>query len=306
MTDVDAAALHRLLADLQAIPTVTWDELYNHFASLRYGNLKEQKSYYDNKSVKWIRADDLAAVLSQLSEKEETKDDLRAILADMEATADKWTDPTLEPQAVAMYSFVRILECLLPKNVEAARGSGRATPVDSRTAPTNELTTTDREQLSAVCEHVLRDGEWGAVNVPMDGTHAGRFVRFTRADVVALKTKLTAPATTHEPTVTGWQPIATAPKNGTEVLLMVERRAGISHKCLVGHHMAGGHCIEDHPAIDEGWYFWNGCMFDLASKPILWAPLPPLPAPPGAAVRVMTKEEKEQAHDDQSRVDSKG
>jgi len=47
---------------------------------------------------------------------------------------------------------------------------------------------------------------------------------------------------------------------------------------LVGHYMPGGHCIEDHPAIDRGWYFWNGRMFDLASVPTHWMPLPPLPA----------------------------
>ena len=66
----------------------------------------------------------------------------------------------------------------------------------------------------------------------------------------------------------------TAPRDGTEVLLVVERRAGIPHRMLVGHYMPGGHCIEDHPPIDEGWYFWNGCMFDKASKPLAWMALP--------------------------------
>jgi hypothetical protein len=74
-----------------------------------------------------------------------------------------------------------------------------------------------------------------------------------------------------------WQPMKTAPRDGTEVLLVVERRAGIPHRMLVGHWMPGGHCIEDHPEIDEGWYFWNGCMFDKASKPKYWMPLPELP-----------------------------
>jgi hypothetical protein len=71
-----------------------------------------------------------------------------------------------------------------------------------------------------------------------------------------------------------WQPMATVPRDGREVLLLVERRDGMPHRTLVGHYMIGGHCIEDHPAIDSGWYFWNGCMFDKASKPINWMPLP--------------------------------
>ena len=72
-----------------------------------------------------------------------------------------------------------------------------------------------------------------------------------------------------------WRPMETAPKDGTEVILKVELRAGIRGKCLVGHYMDGGHCIEDHPPIDGGWYFWNGCMFDKAAKPVGWQPLPP-------------------------------
>lgn len=74
-----------------------------------------------------------------------------------------------------------------------------------------------------------------------------------------------------------WQPIETAPKDGSEVLLAVKIRAGIPGKMLVGHWMPGGHCIEDHPPIDAGWYFWNGSMFNLASKPTHWMPLPKLP-----------------------------
>lgn len=69
-------------------------------------------------------------------------------------------------------------------------------------------------------------------------------------------------------------PMDSAPLDGTEVLLRVKRRAGIPGKFLVGHYMPGGHCIEDHPAIAAGWYFWNGCMFDAASEPEGWMPLP--------------------------------
>jgi hypothetical protein len=69
-------------------------------------------------------------------------------------------------------------------------------------------------------------------------------------------------------------PMDIAPKDGTEILLQVKLRAGISNRFLVGHYMPGGYCIEDHPAIDAGWYFWNGCMFDRAAEPIRWWHLP--------------------------------
>lgn len=71
-----------------------------------------------------------------------------------------------------------------------------------------------------------------------------------------------------------WRPLESAPKDGTEVLIQVAFRAGIPGRMLVGHYMQGGHCIEDHPPIDQGWYFWNGCMFDKAAKPLAWMPLP--------------------------------
>lgn len=39
----------------------------------------------------------------------------------------------------------------------------------------------------------------------------------------------------------------------------------------------GGRCIEDHPTIAKGWYFWNGCMFDGPAEPTHWMPLPATP-----------------------------
>ena len=72
-----------------------------------------------------------------------------------------------------------------------------------------------------------------------------------------------------------WRAMDTAPKDGSEVLLTVELRAGMRGRMLVGHFMPGGHCIEDHPPIDRGWYFWNGSRFDGPAKPIGWRPLPP-------------------------------
>lgn len=76
------------------------------------------------------------------------------------------------------------------------------------------------------------------------------------------------------PAESPWELMDTAPKDGTEVLLIVKSRVGMPHGKLVGHYMGGGHCISDHPPIDEGWYFWNGCMFDRASEPLMWMPLP--------------------------------
>lgn len=70
------------------------------------------------------------------------------------------------------------------------------------------------------------------------------------------------------------RPMTTAPRDGTEVLVQVKLRAGVPGKWLVGHYMEGGHCIEDHPPVAEGWYFWNGRMFDRAAEPIGWLPLP--------------------------------
>lgn len=71
-----------------------------------------------------------------------------------------------------------------------------------------------------------------------------------------------------------WSPIGTAPKDGREVLLRVKLRAGILGRMLVGHYLPGGHCVEDHPPIDRGWYLWNGSLFDKTSEPTHWMPLP--------------------------------
>lgn len=69
-------------------------------------------------------------------------------------------------------------------------------------------------------------------------------------------------------------PMDSAPLDGTEVVLRVKARAGCRGKYLVGHYMPGGHCIDDHPPIAPGWYFWNGCEFDYAAEPEGWMPLP--------------------------------
>jgi hypothetical protein len=58
-----------------------------------------------------------------------------------------------------------------------------------------------------------------------------------------------------------------APRDGTELLLIVENKHGL-WCMLVGHYMPGGHCIEDHPAIDSGWYFWN--MSEVGAEKRTW------------------------------------
>ena len=68
-----------------------------------------------------------------------------------------------------------------------------------------------------------------------------------------------------------WQPIETAPQDGREVLLLNFPRT------LVGHWMPGGHCIEDHPPIDAGWYFWGGSQFERVAGPSHWMSLPLTP-----------------------------
>lgn len=82
-----------------------------------------------------------------------------------------------------------------------------------------------------------------------------------------------------------WRPIDTIPKDKDgdpepgEFLLLVKSRAGVPYKCLVGHWMPGGCCIEDHPPVARGWHFWNGAMFDRASDPTHWMRLPEPPKP---------------------------
>ena len=66
-----------------------------------------------------------------------------------------------------------------------------------------------------------------------------------------------------------WQPMDTAPRNGTEVLLAVK-----GGQVVVAHWMPGGHCIEDHPPIAQGWYYFNGSYFRDSAQPLFWMPLP--------------------------------
>ncbi len=76
--------------------------------------------------------------------------------------------------------------------------------------------------------------------------------------------------------------MSTAPIDGTEILIEVKQRAGVPGKFLVGHYMKGGIYEDGFPPVEEGWYFWNGSMFDKAAEPIGWTHLlvaKPLKAP---------------------------
>jgi hypothetical protein len=108
-------------------------------------------------------------------------------------------------------------------------------------------------------------GDWG-YSTPIGKTLYQLYSGGISCGLLDIEKKISDTGTLH--------PMDTAPKNGTEILLKVKSRAGIPGKFLVGHYMPGGHCIEDHPPISAGWYFWNGCAFDYAAEPIGWAPLP--------------------------------
>jgi hypothetical protein len=123
----------------------------------------------------------------------------------------------------------------------------------------------------------IRDRRGFLCFFPRVHKYDGQEERYQRelAERALLAQSLLASLTRPAPPPVLEQPIATAPKDGREVLVRVKWHAGIPGKWLVGHYMGGGHCIEDHPPIDAGWYFWNGLMFDKAAEPVSWAPLPP-------------------------------
>jgi len=178
---------------------------------------------------------------------------------------------------------------------EDTRGCNEVAPVDSLTASENQQRV-EEEEIS-VCKACGAEVIWHTTRLLYDCTQCGRI----DGSAKLVKRLIPAPATTHEPTVAGWQPIATAPKDGTEVVLLgvlwadpAQRvRSCVSRYCL---------SRDDSPAYALGWYF-AAPGYTSGFDPSHWMPLP---APPGAAVRVSTQEEKEQAHDDLTRVDSKG
>ena len=71
-----------------------------------------------------------------------------------------------------------------------------------------------------------------------------------------------------------WQPIETAPKDATEVLLLVEKD-GVKHP-LVAHWAYGGG--EDQPSFGPAWFEWDGYGYrGIHGKPTHWAPIPEKP-----------------------------
>ena len=68
-----------------------------------------------------------------------------------------------------------------------------------------------------------------------------------------------------------WKPIYSAPKNATEILLLVEKN-GERH-ALVAHWAEGGG--EDQPRFGPAWFRWTEWGYqEIDSKPTHWAPLP--------------------------------
>jgi hypothetical protein len=73
----------------------------------------------------------------------------------------------------------------------------------------------------------------------------------------------------------GWMPIATAPKNATEVLLIAPRSSGgwPRDRRIVGH-WASDLSGEEQPAY-QGWFYDDGFQFRLIEPgPTHWYPIP--------------------------------
>lgn len=72
-----------------------------------------------------------------------------------------------------------------------------------------------------------------------------------------------------------WQPIETAPRNATEIIVAVPNRA----RCrgvLIAHYAHGGG--EEQPRFGPDWFFWTGYSFmHLTPPPTHWMPIPKLP-----------------------------
>lgn len=62
-----------------------------------------------------------------------------------------------------------------------------------------------------------------------------------------------------------WHDMSTAPKDGTEIIL-----ENANYCRVLAHWMPGGHCIDDHPPIDRGWYFFDGNQFAVFKEPKRW------------------------------------
>lgn len=71
-----------------------------------------------------------------------------------------------------------------------------------------------------------------------------------------------------------WKPIATAPRNATHVLLVVEHRG--ARGIWVAHWADGGG--EDQPMFGPAWFYGTGYDFcEIPGKATHWAPVPEMP-----------------------------
>lgn len=69
--------------------------------------------------------------------------------------------------------------------------------------------------------------------------------------------------------MTAWQPIETAPKDGSDVLLFYAEVYGQTHQVIIGHWNPRGFWVWQHRAV-RGYSY----------EPTHWMPLPPAPVSP--------------------------
>lgn len=67
---------------------------------------------------------------------------------------------------------------------------------------------------------------------------------------------------------TGWQPIETAPRDGTMVLIYTTRRVGVKAQRIVGPHVRQAYFA---------YGLWQMGDFSTCELPTHWMPLPPAP-----------------------------
>lgn len=66
-----------------------------------------------------------------------------------------------------------------------------------------------------------------------------------------------------------WKSCDSPPNNPRDVRLVTH--AG---QYMEAHYLTGGHCIEDHPPVEAGWYHWTGTYYDQVPNPAKWMDIP--------------------------------
>jgi hypothetical protein len=81
-----------------------------------------------------------------------------------------------------------------------------------------------------------------------------------------------------------WQPIETAPKDGTYILLRLNLKSAFPlsvgryvRPVKVGDEWAGGVARMVSPDRTDGWHTWNNRQIKERHLPTHWVPLPPCP-----------------------------